>query len=173
MTSTLVKILYFVVVGGLALYGWLGLITLYLYWRHQGSDSPAPPYSPSALPPVTVQLPLYNEKFVIDSYVGWPVDMVAKQVLKRNVLIGHDAVSNRTMLDLHRPLGADRHDPPHAPSVAARGPDAVGRPCSRSPRASGRPRLQLKQEAQRPRHPKALKLISHPTRLRSISVGRL
>src|SRR5690606_22306303 len=69
MTSTLVKILYFVVVGGLALYGWLGLITLYLYWRHQGSDSPAPPYSPSALPPVTVQLPLYNEKFVIDSLI--------------------------------------------------------------------------------------------------------
>jgi rod shape-determining protein MreB len=30
--------------------------------------------------------------------------MVAKKVLKRAVLIGHDAVTNRTMLDLHRPL---------------------------------------------------------------------
>ena len=30
--------------------------------------------------------------------------MVAKKVLKRQVLIGHDAVANRTMLDLHRPL---------------------------------------------------------------------
>ena len=45
-----------------------------------------------------------GERFVVDSFVGWPVDMVAKKVLKRNVLIGHDAVSNRTMLDLHRPL---------------------------------------------------------------------
>jgi len=45
-----------------------------------------------------------GEKFVVDSFVGWPVDMVARKVLKRNVLIGHDAVSNRTMLDLHRPL---------------------------------------------------------------------
>jgi rod shape-determining protein MreB and related proteins len=45
-----------------------------------------------------------GERFVVDSYVGWPADMVAKKVLKRAVLIGHDAVTNRTMLDLHRPL---------------------------------------------------------------------
>src|SRR5438045_5348124 len=45
-----------------------------------------------------------GEKFVVDSFVGWPADMVAKKVLKRSVLIGHDAVANRTMLDLHRPL---------------------------------------------------------------------
>jgi len=45
-----------------------------------------------------------GERFVVESFVGWPADMVAKKVLKRSVLIGHDAVSNRTMLDLHRPL---------------------------------------------------------------------
>src|SRR5438094_918866 len=45
-----------------------------------------------------------GERFVVDSFVGWPADMVAKKILKRNVLIGHDAVANRTMLDLHRPL---------------------------------------------------------------------
>src|ERR1700686_66933 len=45
-----------------------------------------------------------GERFVVDSFVGWPADMVAKKVLKRNVLIGHEAVVNRTMLDLHRPL---------------------------------------------------------------------
>src|SRR6188508_1865452 len=45
-----------------------------------------------------------GERFVVDSYVGWPRDMVAKKVLKRNVMIGHEAVANRTMLDLHRPL---------------------------------------------------------------------
>src|SRR5436305_7980401 len=45
-----------------------------------------------------------GERFVVDSFVGWPADMVAKKVLKRAVLIGHDAVTNRTMLDLHRPL---------------------------------------------------------------------
>lgn len=45
-----------------------------------------------------------GERFVVDSFVGWPLDMVAKKVLKRDVLIGEDALSNRTMLDLHRPL---------------------------------------------------------------------
>lgn len=45
-----------------------------------------------------------GERFVVDSFVGWPVDMVAKKVLKRSVMIGHEAVANRTMLDLHRPL---------------------------------------------------------------------
>lgn len=45
-----------------------------------------------------------GEKFVVESFVGWPVDMVAKKVLKRSVLIGHEALSNRSMLDLHRPL---------------------------------------------------------------------
>jgi len=45
-----------------------------------------------------------GDRFVVDSFVGWPADMVAKKILKRNVLIGHEAVANRTMLDLHRPL---------------------------------------------------------------------
>ncbi len=45
-----------------------------------------------------------GEKFVVESYVGWPADMVARKVLKRSVLIGHEALANRTMLDLHRPL---------------------------------------------------------------------
>src|SRR5436853_5579470 len=45
-----------------------------------------------------------GERFVVDSFVGWPADMVARKVLKRDVLICHEAVSSRTMLDLHRPL---------------------------------------------------------------------
>jgi rod shape-determining protein MreB len=45
-----------------------------------------------------------GERFVVDSFVGWPADMVARKVLKREVLIGHEAVANRSMLDLHRPL---------------------------------------------------------------------
>lgn len=45
-----------------------------------------------------------GERFVVESFVGWPADMVARKVLKRTVLIGHEAVANRTMLDLHRPL---------------------------------------------------------------------
>ena len=45
-----------------------------------------------------------GERYVIESYVGWPVDMVAHKVLRQEVLIGTDAIDNRLMLDLHRPL---------------------------------------------------------------------
>lgn len=43
-------------------------------------------------------------QFVVDSFVGWPADLVARKVLKRDLLIGRDALDNRTMLDLRRPL---------------------------------------------------------------------
>ncbi|MFQ5528266.1 MAG: rod shape-determining protein [Thermoanaerobaculia bacterium] len=45
-----------------------------------------------------------GERVFIDSYVGWPLDMVASRVLKKKILIGEDALKNRIMLDLHRPL---------------------------------------------------------------------
>ena len=45
-----------------------------------------------------------GEQFVVDSFVGWPADLVARKVLQRDLLIGRDALDNRTMLDLHRPL---------------------------------------------------------------------
>ncbi len=45
-----------------------------------------------------------GQRHVIESYVGWPVDMVARKVLKKDVLVGSEAVESRTMLDLHRPL---------------------------------------------------------------------
>jgi rod shape-determining protein MreB len=45
-----------------------------------------------------------GERHVVDSYVGWPKDMVARKVLKRDLLIGREALENRSMLDLHRPL---------------------------------------------------------------------
>ncbi len=45
-----------------------------------------------------------GERHVVDSYVGWPRDMVARKVLKRDILIGREALDNRSMLELHRPL---------------------------------------------------------------------
>lgn len=45
-----------------------------------------------------------KERHVVESFVGWPMDLVARKVLKREVLIGREALEHRTMLDLHRPL---------------------------------------------------------------------
>jgi rod shape-determining protein MreB len=45
-----------------------------------------------------------GERHVVDSYVGWPVDMVARKLVKKSVLVGREALDNRPMLDLRRPL---------------------------------------------------------------------
>jgi rod shape-determining protein MreB len=45
-----------------------------------------------------------GERHVVESYVGWPVDMVARKVVQRPVLVGREALDNRSMLDLRRPL---------------------------------------------------------------------
>jgi len=45
-----------------------------------------------------------GERHVIDSYVGWPVDLVARKIVKKSVLVGREALENRPMLDLRRPL---------------------------------------------------------------------
>jgi rod shape-determining protein MreB len=45
-----------------------------------------------------------GQRHVVESYVGWPLDMVARKVLKKGILIGREALDNRSMLDLHRPL---------------------------------------------------------------------
>lgn len=44
------------------------------------------------------------QRHVVESYVGWPLDMVARKVLRKSVLIGREALDNRSMVDLHRPL---------------------------------------------------------------------
>ncbi len=40
----------------------------------------------------------------VESYVGWPADLVARKVLGREVLIGREALEHRQMLDIRRPL---------------------------------------------------------------------
>src|SRR5262245_54122348 len=45
-----------------------------------------------------------GDHFVVDSFVGWPTDLVARKVLRRELLVGREALENRTMLDLRRPL---------------------------------------------------------------------
>ena len=45
-----------------------------------------------------------GERMVADSFVGWPADLVARKILKRDVVVGKEALEHRTMLDLRRPL---------------------------------------------------------------------
>ncbi|MCY3968731.1 MAG: rod shape-determining protein, partial [Acidobacteria bacterium] len=45
-----------------------------------------------------------GQRHMVQSYVGWPRDMVARKVLGRDVLVGAEALEHRPMLDLRRPL---------------------------------------------------------------------
>ncbi len=45
-----------------------------------------------------------GERHMVDSYVGWPVDTVARKLVRKPVLVGREALDNRPMLDLRRPL---------------------------------------------------------------------
>src|SRR5499433_2005091 len=45
-----------------------------------------------------------GERHLVESYVGWPVDMVARKLVQKPVLVGREALDNRSMLELRRPL---------------------------------------------------------------------
>ena len=56
---------YLLVVGGLALYGFHRYCILYLYFKHR-KDVPTPVGHFEELPKITVQLPIYNELYVVE-----------------------------------------------------------------------------------------------------------
>ncbi len=67
-TETLILGAYFFILSILAVYGWHRYYLVYLYMKHKG-DKVATPVVPDAWPAVTVQLPLYNEMYVVDRLV--------------------------------------------------------------------------------------------------------
>lgn len=83
----LLKVVYILALSGLALYGALGLYTLWLYWRHRHDSFVCPPMPRNKLPVVTVQLPIYNERFVVARLIetavrlDYPADRLQIQVI--------------------------------------------------------------------------------------------
>src|SRR5436190_966659 len=59
---------YFVVLGVLCLYGFHRYLMVYLYYRHAKRD-PKIDKTFDPLPPVTVQLPIYNEMYVAERLI--------------------------------------------------------------------------------------------------------
>lgn len=78
--------LYVVVALGLALYGFNELFLLFLYLRHR-KDAAPPHREVEEWPPVTVQLPIYNEAHVVERLIDaaarldYPSDKLEIQVL--------------------------------------------------------------------------------------------
>ena len=84
--TELLSTIYILTISALSVYGLLGLITLAFYWRHRHDEFPCPA-PPAELPPVTVQLPIFNERFVVERLVKaavsmqYPVDKLQIQVV--------------------------------------------------------------------------------------------
>ena len=85
-TETLIIVLYFFVLSILAIYGWHRYYLVYLYMKNK-EKAPAPLPPLDVLPPVTVQLPIFNEMYVADRLIGavceldYPKDLLEIQVL--------------------------------------------------------------------------------------------
>ena len=68
-TETLILAAYFFILVILAVYGWHRYYLVYLYLKHK-DNVPKPLPLPDPLPVVTVQLPIYNEMYVVDRLIG-------------------------------------------------------------------------------------------------------
>ena len=70
LAETLILASYFFVLVILAVYGWHRYFMVYLYMRHRHEvPTPQAEYDYASLPVVTIQLPLYNEMYVVDRLV--------------------------------------------------------------------------------------------------------
>jgi cellulose synthase/poly-beta-1,6-N-acetylglucosamine synthase-like glycosyltransferase len=84
--ETLILVLYFFILSVLAIYGWHRYYLVYLYMKHKGNVPPPMP-APSVLPPVTVQLPIFNEMYVADRLIAAVCDMdYPRELLEIQVL---------------------------------------------------------------------------------------
>ena len=84
--ETLTLATYFFVLIILAIYGWHRYYLVYLYMRNRGKE-PRAAGPLASLPPVTIQLPLYNEMYVADRLIAavcaidYPRELLEVQVL--------------------------------------------------------------------------------------------
>src|SRR5262245_29438115 len=89
-SETLILGTYFFVLVILAVYGWHRYYLVYLYMKNKGKQ-PIPAGPLDALPPVTIQLPIYNEMYVADRLIDavcrleYPRELLEIQVLDDSI----------------------------------------------------------------------------------------
>ncbi|MEM9554963.1 MAG: cellulose synthase family protein [Acidobacteriota bacterium] len=122
--ATSVLALYFLVLGVLALYGLHRLALTWTWWRRcrtrpAGAESPAAE-TPRAWPTVTVQLPIYNERYVAERLIDavcaldYPADRLEIQVLDDSdddtaaLVAARVAAQRAAGVDIHHVRRAER-----------------------------------------------------------------
>jgi cellulose synthase/poly-beta-1,6-N-acetylglucosamine synthase-like glycosyltransferase len=86
LPETFILVLYFFILSILAIYGWHRYYLVYLYMKNR-DRAPVPPPALREFPPVTIQLPIYNEMYVADRLIdavcemSYPRELLEIQVL--------------------------------------------------------------------------------------------
>ena len=138
--ETLILASYFFVLLILAVYGWHRYYMVYLYMKHK-DEQPVPLTAFDALPVITVQLPIFNEMYVVDRLIDtvcqldYPRELLEIQVLDDStdetqeiaeLAVRRHAAQGMDIKYLHR-------DRPHRLQGrrARRGPEGGARPVRR------------------------------------------
>jgi cellulose synthase/poly-beta-1,6-N-acetylglucosamine synthase-like glycosyltransferase len=85
-TDTLILVSYFFVLSILVMYGWHRYYLVFQYMKHK-DQAPGPPPAVTEWPVVTIQLPIFNEMYVVDRLldavceIDYPKDKLEIQVL--------------------------------------------------------------------------------------------
>lgn len=85
--NTILMAVHVASILGLAIYGLLGFYTLWLYLRHRSAQYPIPAIAKDELPFVTLQLPIFNEREVVQRLItavaqlDYPGDRFEVQIL--------------------------------------------------------------------------------------------
>lgn len=79
--------IFIATVAGLSLFGLLGMVTIWYFWKNRDKTFPCPELDEDQLPNVTVQLPLFNERYVVGRLIraatnlDYPRDRLQIQIL--------------------------------------------------------------------------------------------
>ncbi len=111
---------YFTVLAILSVYGIHRYEIIHTYFKHRKKATGEPPKRFEQLPPVTIQLPLYNERYVVERLIEevvkieYPKELLQIQVLDDST---DDTAPVRRSAGgaLPGPGLSDRVSPPHQP----------------------------------------------------------
>jgi cellulose synthase/poly-beta-1,6-N-acetylglucosamine synthase-like glycosyltransferase len=110
LSDTVILVLYYAILSALAVYGSHRLLLVSLYYRSR-RHPPVPRFRFERLPRVTVQLPIYNERYVVERLIDavaaldYPLDLLEIQVLDDST--DDTCEIARSVVERHRLRGID------------------------------------------------------------------